>query len=471
MDFSRVSIFSLCACFLLVSCRDAVEVKNIQKEVPQSRAEQTLSYASVVKKVAPAVVNIYAFHKAKVAMPQSPLMADPFFRQFFDHLQDNNREQNSLGSGVIMSKDGLVLTNYHVIEGADEVHVVLSNKREYLAKVVSVDKRTDLALLKIEDRGYFPYLTASPQENLEVGDVVLAIGNPFGVGQTVTTGIISALARSQEGISDFRTFIQTDAAINPGNSGGPLVTSDGRLVGINTAIYSRSGGSMGIGFAIPISLAIPVIESVNNGGHIMRPWVGLQVDTLPVKVAYSLGFDYPYGVVVQKVYPGGPADKAGIKVGDVIIAFDNHIIENEADLDYQVGIASVGKKVEFTVARKGEEKKFPVTLIAPMTAKDATSLSIEGANPLHGSKIRNLSPALAIDMGLSPMEQGVVVSEVSQDGAAARLGIKPGDILESINQKSIKTKEDAIGELNKLSHSWMLVLRRGDKVLAFQAGD
>lgn len=471
MHFLTGSILSLCTCLLLSSCRDAVEVKDIQKEVPQTRVENTLSYAPVVKKVAPAVVNIYAFHRAKIAVSHSPLMADPFFKQFFEQLhQEDSREQDSLGSGVIMSKDGLILTNYHVIENADMVHVALANKREYLAKVVVVDKRTDLALLKIEDKGHFPYLTASPQENLEVGDVVLAIGNPFGVGQTVTTGIISALARSQEGISDFRTFIQTDAAINPGNSGGPLVTSDGRLVGINTAIYSRSGGSMGIGFAIPISLAIPVIESVNNGGHVLRPWIGLQVETLPVKVAYSLGFDHPYGVVIKKVYPEGPAYKAGLEVGDVIVSFDGHTIENGADLDYQVGISAVGKKAEIAIARNGEEKKLPVVLSVPMTAKDPTALSIEGANPLHGSKVRNLSPALAIEMGISPMEQGVVVSEVSEVGAAARLGIKPGDILESINQKNIKTKEDALGLLKNFSQSWTLVLRRGNKVLAFQAG-
>jgi serine protease Do len=227
---------------------------------------------------------------------------------------------------------------------------------------------------------------------------------------------------------------------------------------------------MGIGFAIPISLAVPVIESVNNGGHILRPWIGLQVETLPVKVAYALGFDHPYGVVVKKVYPEGPADKAGLEVGDVIVAFDGHTIENGADLDYQVGISSVGKKAEIKIARKGEEKKLPVVLSVPMSAKDPSTLNIEGANPLHGSQIRNLSPALAIDMGLSPMEQGVVVSEVAEAGAAARLGIKPGDILESINQKSIKTKEDAIGMLNNLSHSWTVVLRRGNKVLAFQAG-
>src|SRR3990167_3051012 len=246
----------LLLCLSLIGCKERIpEIKEESKQVPHRREEVVLSYASVVKKVAPAVVNIYAFQDTKIDYPLSPFMEDPFFQQFFDNLNPDERNaQNSLGSGVIISSSGLVLTNYHVIENADIIRIALSNKKEYVAKLVTTDKKTDLALLQIEGGDDFPYLTISPQEDLEVGDIVLAIGNPFGVGQTVTSGIISALARSQEGINDFRSFIQTDAAINPGNSGGPLVTTDGRLVGINTAIYSKTGGSMGIGFAVPTSL-------------------------------------------------------------------------------------------------------------------------------------------------------------------------------------------------------------------------
>ncbi|MDI9638329.1 trypsin-like peptidase domain-containing protein [Kamptonema cortianum] len=273
MNFLKSTLYPLSLCIVLSACKE-VGPKSTEesKAIPHHREEITLSYASVVKKVAPAVVNIYAFQEAKVHYPHSPFMDDPFFKQFFDNLNpDESNEQNSLGSGVIVSKDGLILTNYHVIENADVIRIVLSNKQEYVAKLVATDKKTDLALLQIKDGEEFPFLTVSPQEDLEVGDIVLAIGNPFGVGQTVTSGIISALSRSQEGINDYRSFIQTDAAINPGNSGGPLVTTDGRLVGINTAIYSKTGGSMGIGFAIPTSLAIPIMNSMERGGKNNAP--------------------------------------------------------------------------------------------------------------------------------------------------------------------------------------------------------
>ena len=376
------------------------------------------------------------------------------------------REQNSLGSGVIVSKDGLILTNNHVIENADVIRVVLADKREYVAKLVVKDKRTDLALLKIDDGQDLPFLTIGPHENLEVGDIVLAIGNPFGVGQTVTSGIVSALARSQEGISDYRSFIQTDAAINPGNSGGALVTTDGRLVGINTAIYSKSGGSMGIGFAIPVILAIPVIESVNNGGRILRPWAGLAIEAVTEEAAHALGLSHPYGVLVKGVYPGGPADKAGVKVGDFIATLDGHEINDDASFVYQIGVSPIGKTAELTILRQGEEKKIPVILSEPMAAKDADPLIIEGKNPLHGVSIMTLSPALALNLGLNAMLQGVVITKIPKTGAAAQLGIQPGDILESINKKNVKTKEDVVHLLEE-TNAWILTLRRDNHVLTF----
>ena len=470
MRLSKLIFLSVGICLFIASCKEAPQVKEEEaKQAPRTRDERILSYGSVVKKVAPAVVNIYAFHQVKVESPVSPFMEDPFFKQFFKHLHRNADEiQDSLGSGVIMSKDGLVLTNYHVIENAEVIRVVLADKRKYVAKIIATDKRTDLALLKIKDHENFPYLNVKSQDDLEVGDIVLAFGNPFGVGQTVTSGIVSALARSQEGINDFRTFIQTDAAINPGNSGGALVTTDGRLVGINTAIYSRSGGSMGIGFAIPTSLAIPVIESVNKGGRIIRPWVGLEVEPVTLKSAHALGFDHPYGALVKGVYPEGPADKAGVKAGDVIVALDDHKIEDDASLDYWVAVSPLGEKSKLIVLRKGEEKKLPILLIEPMDSKDPAPLSIKGENPLYGAKIRNLSPALALDMGLSPMKRGVVITDVSKTGPAAQLGIQPGDILESINNESVKTKEEVVDLLKKTSHSWNLIFRRGNKLLTFK---
>ncbi|OJW51461.1 MAG: hypothetical protein BGO67_06870 [Alphaproteobacteria bacterium 41-28] len=469
MRFFILTLLSLCGCFAIVSCKETFEVKQETKYVPRTREERILSYAPVVKKVAPAVVNIYALQHAKAEYPTSPFLEDPFFKQFFEHLHpDEGREQDSLGSGVIVSKDGLILTNNHVIENADVIRVVLSDKREYVAKLVVKDKRTDLALLKIDDGQDLPFLTVSPHDDLEVGDIVLALGNPFGVGQTVTSGIISALARSQEGISNYRSFIQTDAAINPGNSGGALVTTDGRLVGINTAIYSKSGGSMGIGFAIPTILAIPVIESVNNGGRILRPWAGLEIEAVTDEAAHALGLSHPYGVLVKGVYPGGPADKAGVKVGDFIAALDGREINDDASFVYQIGISPLGKTAELTILRKGEEKKIPILLSEPMVAKDADPLTIEGKNPLHGASIRTLSPALALNLGLNPMQQGVVITEVPKKGAAAQLGIQPGDILESINKKNVKTKEDVVHLLEEASHGWTLTFRRDNRVLTFR---
>ncbi|MBY0501665.1 MAG: Do family serine endopeptidase [Alphaproteobacteria bacterium] len=469
MTFFKWFFILIFSSLVMVSCKEAPEVKEeVQKQVPLQRQEIMMSYAPVVKQVAPAVVNIFAYHHVKVDLPNSPFLQDPFFKELFDQLHKGAREQSSLGSGVIVSKEGLVLTNYHVIENADVIRVVLYDKREYVAKLVGTDKRTDLALLQIEGGDNFPALKVAPQDDLEVGDVVLAIGNPFGVGQSVTNGIVSALARSQEGISDYRSFIQTDAAINPGNSGGALVTTDGRLVGINTAIYSKSGGSIGIGFAIPTSLALPVIESAKNGGRIMRPWIGLDVESVTAEVAHALGLPRPYGVLVRGIYPGSPADAAGVKVGDFIAALNNREIEDDASLDYQVAISPVGQKAEITLIRKGEEKKLPVLLTEPMDAKDPSSFTIKGPNPLHGVSVRTLSPALALEMGLSPMKRGVVITDMIQNAPAVQLGLQPGDILESINKKAIKTKEDAVSLLQQDSHAWIMVIRRGQKTLTLQ---
>ena len=298
------------------------------------------------------------------------MLEDPFFKQFFERTHPEARNQVALGSGTIINKQGYILTNYHVVKDADKIQIVLSDRREFLAKPVIMDKRTDLALLKIEGKGEFPYLDISHQEDLAVGDVVLAIGNPYGIGQTVTHGIVSALARSQEGINDFRSFIQTDAPINPGNSGGPLITTDGRVVGINTAIYSKSGGSVGIGFAIPTTLAVPIIESLNNGGRILRPWIGLEVESIPFKIAQNLGLDHPYGVLVKNVHPKGPAYKAGIKEGDIIAALDGDEIEDKAALDYQVAIAPIGKKATIKVFRQGTIQNLPIQLVEPIGEKN-----------------------------------------------------------------------------------------------------
>src|SRR6201747_2775923 len=289
------------------------------RRVPASPSELRLSYAPIVQRVQPAVVNVYA---AKGVKTRNPLLDDPIFRRFFGVPgQQPEQRQRSLGSGVMVDPSGLIVTNVHVIEGADEVKVSLSDKREFEAEIVLKDSRTDLAVLRLKDaHEKFPTLDFANSDELLVGDVVLAIGNPFGVGQTVTHGIISALARTQVGITDYQFFIQTDAAINPGNSGGALVDMAGKLVGINTAIFSRSGGSQGIGFAIPANMVRVVVASAKTGGTaVRRPWLGARLQAVTPEIAETLGLPRPAGALVASVTPGSPAARAGLKLSDLIV--------------------------------------------------------------------------------------------------------------------------------------------------------
>ena len=300
-----------------------------------TQSELRLSYAPVVHHATPAVVNVYA---AKVVQNRNPFLDDPIFRRFFGGPGGGggaNQLQRSLGSGVIIDAAGLVVTNNHVIEGADEVKVSLADKREFEATLVLKDPRTDLAVLRIKDgHEQFPVLEFADSDALQVGDVVLAIGNPFGVGQTVTHGIVSALARTQVGISDYRFFIQTDAAINPGNSGGALVDLTGKLIGINTAIFSRSGGSQGVGFAIPANMVRVVVASAKTGGNaVVRPWLGAKLQAVTPEIADSMGLKRPAGALVSNVTADSPAASAGIKAGDLILSVDGQDVDDPNAFD------------------------------------------------------------------------------------------------------------------------------------------
>ena len=319
----------------------AIAVASAQQRQVPTAADLRLSYAPVVQRVAPAVVNVYA---AKVIQNRNPLFDDPIFRQFFGMQGGGRQVQRSLGSGVIVDPSGLIVTNVHVIEGADEVKVALADKREFEAEIVLKDKRSDLAVLRIKDaHERFPVLEFANSDALEVGDVVLAIGDPFGVGQTVTHGIVSALARTQVGITDYQFFIQTDAAINPGNSGGALVDLTGRLVGINTAIFSRSGGSQGIGFAIPANMVRVVVASAKSGGaEVKRPWLGAKLQQVTADIADSMGLKRPAGALVASVTPGGPAEHAGIKAGDVIMSVDTQAVDDVNAFDYRFATKPLG---------------------------------------------------------------------------------------------------------------------------------
>ncbi|MBY0431011.1 MAG: Do family serine endopeptidase, partial [Rhodospirillales bacterium] len=326
--------------------------------VPQSRPQVQLSYAPVVKTTAPAVVNIYT-RKVVRTTGVSPLLADPFFRQFFGDMfgrlgVPEEKVQRSLGSGVIVRGDGLIVTNRHVVKESDQITVVLNDRREFEAQVLGSDERSDLAILKVDPAGQpLPHIEMGDSDLLEVGDLVLAIGNPFGVGQTVTSGIVSALARTAVGITDYRSFIQTDAAINPGNSGGALVDMGGRLVGINTAIYSQSGGSTGIGFAIPTSMVQAVITGITHGGKLVRPWLGVTGQGVNNEIAHSLNLPRPAGVLVNSLYPGGPGEQAGLKVGDIVMAINGREVEDEEALRFRIATLAVGGAAQLTVLRQG----------------------------------------------------------------------------------------------------------------------
>jgi serine protease Do len=401
--------------------------------LPTSRSDLAYSFAPLVKRVSPAVVNIYTTTTARVRRLPFPIPGMP---------QEGQRVQNSLGSGVLVKADGLIVTNAHVVKGAEEIHVVLADRREYEAKLVTTDERYDLALLRIDTAGEkFPFLEMRDSDSIEVGDVVLAIGNPFGLNQTVTSGIISALARSAGGVNDSSFFIQTDAAINPGNSGGALVSLDGRLIGINTAIYSQTGGSVGIGFATPSNIVARVVATGLTGGRIVRPWLGISMQRVTADIASGLGLARPAGLVVKDVYPGGPGEKAGFKRNDVIVALRDLPIDNEASLRFRLATSSVGDTVPVKVIRAGKEITLDVPLMAPPEDPPRDRAQLDGRQPLSGATVVNMSPAVADELGLIEWRDGVAVTEI-QPGSYAGRFLRAGDMVTALNGQPVKSVAD-----------------------------
>jgi Do/DeqQ family serine protease len=452
-----------------------------QRVTPETRPQVQFSFAPTVRQVAPSVVNVFGLARVQRNPMQEFFGADPFFRRFFggERGQERNipstpeRVQNSLGSGVIVSADGLVVTNHHVIAQSDEVRVALSDRREFEADVILRDERSDLAVLRLRQRGNerFPAIEIGDSDRLEVGDFVLALGNPFGVGQTVTSGIVSALARTQVGITDFQFFIQTDAAINPGNSGGALVDMAGRLVGINTAIYSRTGGSVGIGFAIPVSMVRIVIASAAGGSAtVRRPWLGARLQPVTNDIAESLGLRRPQGALVQAVTPNTPAQRAGLRQGDVILALDGQEIDDVEAFGFRFATKPVGGESRFTIMRRGGQQILPVRLESPSETRPRDAGRLAGRSPFAGANVANLSPSLADELRLDVETEGVAVLDVEQGSPAEQLGLRRGDILRVINGERIDNARQVRQLTADRQRLWRFSIEREGQLLSTVVG-
>ncbi len=442
------------------------------QSVPQSRDQIKLSYAPLVKIAAPAVVNIYAKRLVR-RQGRASLFDDPIFNRLFGDFPfkgfSRERMENSLGSGVIVRAGGLIVTNNHVIDKAQEITVVLSDRREFGAQVVVADKRTDIAVLKVETNGEkLPFLDLGDSDALEVGDLVLAVGNPFGVGQTVTSGIVSALARTSVDISDFRSFIQTDAAINPGNSGGALLAMNGKLVGVNTAIYSRDGGSMGIGFAVPSNMVRRILDSAISGKPLVRPWLSFTGKPVTTEIADALDLDRPVGVLVEKVSHRGPGYKAGLVPGDVVVAVGPHDVDDVQALRFRIATKPIGDSVDLKVVRRGQMQALEFDLVAPPEDPPRNLTIIRGRNPFAGITVGNLSPALGEEIGMESGLSGVIVLRIAQRSTAARLGFRPNDIIRVVNGAEVNRVADLTQAAAEAKQRWLVEILRDGRPIQFE---
>jgi Do/DeqQ family serine protease len=431
-----------------------------ETRAPLDRGEISLSFAPVVREVTPSVVNIYA---QRVVEGRPSLFADdPFFGEFFRSFGPSApRVQNSLGSGVIVSQDGLVVSNYHVVGAATEITVILADRREFRADVVLADADSDLAVLRLRGATGLTALPLRDSDGVEVGELVLAIGNPFGLGQTVSMGIVSGLARSALSVGDGRGyFLQTDAAINPGNSGGALVDGGGRLLGINTAILTQSGGSNGIGFAIPANLVRAVIEQAQAGqDRFVRPWAGVTGQQVDGALAEGLGLRRPEGVILASLHPDSPFSKAGLKPGDVIVALGDLPVNSPPEMIFRMASTGVGRSIEATYLRNGAEQTVRVDLIAPPDSPDRQTRKVDDGSVLDGLAVARINPAVAAELGLSPEAEGIVVTD--HDDRMARVGLRVGDVLLAINGEPVRSTDDVLRLSRDRTRNWALDVQRG----------
>ena len=445
--------YLLCLCLL-------VPAAHAETRVPQSQAEISLGFAPLVKEAAPAVVNIYA----KVIRPgrTSPFTGDPFFDELFRGFgQPQPRVQNSLGSGVILSPDGIVVSNYHVVGQATDIRVVLSDRREFQARVLLGDQESDLAILKLDVVADLPHLELRDSDRVEVGELALAIGNPFGVGQTVSSGIVSGLARSGAVAGNARGyFLQTDAPINPGNSGGALIDVNGRLIGINTSILSRSGGSNGIGFAIPANLVAQFVEQAGAGAdRFERPWAGMAGQPVDSDLAGSLGLELPQGIVISDLHAQSPFADAGIRVGDVITHVDGLDVNTPAEMVFRMSVAGLGHTARITRLRAGQSETIDVAMIAAPDAPPRQPLRLGERDVLAGMVLSRINPAVIAELNLPLNASGAVIADLGQFGG--RIGARVGDIILQVNGADVETPREVVRALRQSGRRVALTVQRG----------
>lgn len=453
----------LALCLMMLAAQAGAETR-----VPQSQAEISMGFAPVVKKAAPAVVNIYA----TIVRPgrRSPIFADPFFQDFFGggFGAPRPRVQNSLGSGVILTDDGYVVSNYHVVGTATEIRVVTTDRREFHAEVVLGDEESDIAILRLQDAQGLPFLRLRDSDQVEVGELALAIGNPFGVGQTVSSGIISGLARSGTATGNARGyFIQTDAPINPGNSGGALIDVNGDLIGINTSILTRSGGSNGIGFAIPANLVAEFLRQAKAGNtEFVSPWAGMAGQAMSADIAESLGLSLPQGVVISDLHPLSPLAEAGLRVGDIVTHVDGEEVNSPAEMKFRMSVAGVGGTSVLTRLRGSERAEVAVALVPAPETPAAEETTLTDRTVLPGMTVARINPALIVKMGLPLSQTGVVVVDPGPYGA--RAGLRPGDVINAVNGRQAERPRDIVRALRDPGRWVQIDLVRGGKSVSLR---
>ncbi|WP_170373362.1 trypsin-like peptidase domain-containing protein [Ruegeria arenilitoris] len=453
----------LAVCLMTLATHAGAETR-----VPQSQVEISMGFAPVVKKAAPAVVNIYA----KIVRPgrSSPIFTDPFFRDFFGggFGAPRPRVQNSLGSGVILTEDGYVVSNYHVVGTATEIRVVTTDRREFQAEVVLGDEESDIAILRLRDAQGLPFLRLRDSDHVEVGELALAIGNPFGVGQTVSSGIISGLARSGTATGNARGyFIQTDAPINPGNSGGALIDVNGDLIGINTSILTRSGGSNGIGFAIPANLVAEFLRQAQEGNDgFVSPWAGMAGQTMSADIAESLGLSLPQGVVISDLHPLSPLAEAGLRVGDIVTHVDGEEVNSPAEMKFRMSVAGFGGTSVLTRLRGSERAEVSVDLVPAPETPPAEETTLDDRTVLPGMTVARINPAMIAKMGLLLSQTGVVVVDPGPYGA--RAGLRPGDVINAVNGRHAERPRDIVRALRDPGRRVQIDLVRGGKPVSLR---